>query len=413
MSVKIVISDKIFSSIFFRWLTITRPLSEFRIGGFSLREILKKLGYDVFYSLSNIYLENYLARKFNIGSSSDIVRGDIIYLNTGLIGSFKGINFLIKNILDHSSENETIFYYNNDIIAIYSPDGSSNVIERIDLLNARSVNLALKNIYLINYPWEFNDISEEIIRDNLEYFLSYMGFDEYMKGVYIKGSVDISPKAILNASYGPIIINRAKSIEPGSIINGYTIIREGSYILGGKISESIIGPVSKIGAEVSSSIIDGYSNMQHHGYLGHSYIGEWVNIGAGTVFSDLKNTYGTVRVEWVGKRYDTGLIKVGSFVGDHVKIAINSTIFSGKIIGSFSHIYGLVYDNIPPFTIWNGYNRKLFEFKPDKAIDVADRMYRRRGFKVIKYEKELINHMFKATENDRLEYNVLKGNFIP
>jgi len=413
MNVKIVISDKIFSSIFFRWLTMTRPLSEFRIGGYSLREMLEKLGYRIFYNLSNIYLEKYLTKKFNLRPSSDINRGDVVYLNIGVTGSFGNINFLIKNILNYSGEKETVFYYNNDILAVYFPDGSSSVIEDIDLLKTKSVSINSNNIFLIKYPWEFSDISEEIIRDNVEYLLNYMNFDEYMKGVYIRGDVDISPRTNLNPASGPIIIDKARFIDSGSNIKGYTVIREDSYILGGKIDKSVIGPVSKVGAEISASIIDGYSNMQHHGYLGYSYIGEWVNIGAGTVFSDLKNTYGNIRIKWAGKRYDTGLIKVGSFVGDHAKTAINTTIFSGKMIGPFSHLYGLVYDNIPPFTIWNGYNRKLYELKLDKAIDIADRMYRRRGFKITKYEKELINHIFKATENDRLEHNVIKEKFIP
>ena len=110
-----------------------------------------------------------------------------------------------------------------------------------------------------------------------------------------------------------------------------------------------IGETCKIGGEVEASIIESYTNKQHHGFLGHSWVGSWVNLGAGTSNSDLKNTYGEVRLEYPHRRVETGMQFLGCIIGDYAKSAINTSIFTGKIIGVSSMLYGFVGSNVPSF----------------------------------------------------------------
>src|SRR5262249_41021277 len=110
-----------------------------------------------------------------------------------------------------------------------------------------------------------------------------------------------------------------------------------------------LGHTTKIGGEIEASIVEPFSNKQHHGLLGRSYLGSWVNLGAGTCNSDLKNTYGTVNMEYQGRKVATGMQFVGAIVGDYSKSAINTGIFTGKVIGVCSMLYGFVTTNVPSF----------------------------------------------------------------
>jgi len=411
ITMRVVLGDKLFNDFFYRWLIYLRPLSEFRIGGFSLREILVYEGFEVYYDYSESLYEDYVARKFNVRRGRD-VKGDYIYLNMGILSPFNKYRELISMLYDYSYEKPTAFIYNDQLIGFYIPSSKPDEVE-FDIADMKKVKLdSINYLYLNYYPWEIPELSSYLIKISKNYIVEKFQFDKFMNGVYIRGDPGIPRKVSFDYREGPIFIYNAKEMWDWTIIKGPTLIREDTMLLGGRVIESVIGPVCKIGGEVSNSLINGYSNMQHHGYIGHSYIGEWVNIGAGTVFSDLKNTYGEVKVEWMGKRYNTGNIKVGSYVGDHVKIAINSSIYAGKYIGVFSHVYGLAYKNIPPFTIWNGYVREFYELNYDKAIDILKRMYSRRDVSMLDIEAEVIQSIFNATKIYRDEVDVSRGSFV-
>ena len=124
-----------------------------------------------------------------------------------------------------------------------------------------------------------------------------------------------------------------------------------------------IGARAKIGGEIEASIVEPLSNKQHHGFLGHSYVGSWVNLGAGTSNSDLKNTYGSVTMDYGGRRVPSGMQLVGCFIGDYAKTAVNTGIFTGKAIGVCSMAYGFVTTNVPGFT---NYARSLGQVTRDR-----------------------------------------------
>jgi len=174
------------------------------------------------------------------------------------------------------------------------------------------------------------------------------------KNIYISSSSKISPGCILDASDGPIIIDDEVFIDIGALIKGNTYIGKNSIINpGAKLRGNIsIGPCCKIGGEIEDTIFHGYSNKQHDGYLGHSYIGEWVNLGANTNNSDLKNNYSNVKFKIGEKEIDTEQMFAGCMVGDYVKTGISTMINTGTYIGLGANVFGAGFQNkfIPSFS---------------------------------------------------------------
>jgi UDP-N-acetylglucosamine diphosphorylase / glucose-1-phosphate thymidylyltransferase / UDP-N-acetylgalactosamine diphosphorylase / glucosamine-1-phosphate N-acetyltransferase / galactosamine-1-phosphate N-acetyltransferase len=156
------------------------------------------------------------------------------------------------------------------------------------------------------------------------------------KNVFVAKGVTIHPMVVLDAANGPIYIDEGAEIHPFTRIEGPCYIGKKSILLGTKCREGMsIGPMCRVGGEVEESIIHGYSNKYHDGFLGHAYVGEWVNLGALTTNSDLKNDYGNVSVMLDGKNpIDTGSTKVGSLIGDHTKTSIGTLFNTGSVVGA-------------------------------------------------------------------------------
>jgi UDP-N-acetylglucosamine diphosphorylase/glucosamine-1-phosphate N-acetyltransferase len=158
------------------------------------------------------------------------------------------------------------------------------------------------------------------------------------KDVYVAPGVLIHPMVVIDAEHGPVYIDEGAQIQPFSRIEGPCYIGKKSILLGAKCREgNSIGPYCRLGGEVEESVIQGYSNKYHDGFLGHAYVGEWVNLGALTTNSDLKNDYSTVSVMLDGKHsIDTGSTKVGSLIGDHTKTSIGVLFNTGSVIGAMA-----------------------------------------------------------------------------
>lgn len=158
--------------------------------------------------------------------------------------------------------------------------------------------------------------------------------------VYIAPGVTVHPMVVLDAEHGPIYIDEGAEIHPFTRIEGPCFIGRNSILLGAKCREgNSIGPMCRVGGEVEESIIQGYSNKYHDGFLGHAYVGEWVNLGALTTNSDLKNDYSSVEVSLDGHTpIDTGSTKVGSLIGDHTKTSIGTLFNTGSYVGAMTLI---------------------------------------------------------------------------
>ena len=153
--------------------------------------------------------------------------------------------------------------------------------------------------------------------------------------VYIGEGAEIHPFVCIDTNHGPVTLEAGVEVHPFTRIEGPCYVGEKSILLGAKVREGCsIGPMCRIGGEVEESIIHGYSNKYHDGFLGHAYVGEWVNLGALTTNSDLKNDYTNVSLKMGGKMVDTGSTKVGSFIGDHVKTSIGTLLNTGTVVGT-------------------------------------------------------------------------------
>ena len=160
--------------------------------------------------------------------------------------------------------------------------------------------------------------------------------------VYVAPGARVHPLVVIDAEHGPVYIDEGAEIHPFTRIEGPCYIGKKSILLGAKCREgSSIGPMCRVGGEVEESIIHGYSNKYHDGFLGHAYVGEWVNLGALTTNSDLKNDYSNVTITLDGKTWiDTGSTKVGSLIGDHTKTSIGTLLNTGAYVGAMALIAG-------------------------------------------------------------------------
>ncbi len=222
--------------------------------------------------------------------------------------------------------------------------GNLSFTELVNKLRKEDKVAEVSGFKLFKYPWELVIENTEILKEDLfervkgeesrglPSNVSVIG-DE--KLVFVSEGVEIEPYVVFNVKAGPVFIDKNVYIQAGARIEGPTYIGEDTIVIGGaQIREgSNIGPVCRVGGELEESVIHGYTNKYHYGFIGHAYVGEWVNLGAGTTNSDLKNTYGTVKVTVRGKPMDTGLLKVGCTIGDMAKTSIGVLIYTGKKIG--------------------------------------------------------------------------------
>jgi UDP-N-acetylglucosamine diphosphorylase/glucosamine-1-phosphate N-acetyltransferase len=272
----------------------------------------------------------------------------------------------------------------------------------------------------VNYIWDFVKLNGGQIETDFLNFSS--DFDRNDKAIedltnvgcliYSPGHVRVAPSAridgqtVLDARNGPIIISDNVKIYSHSRIEGPCFIGVDTQIVGAKVREGCsFGPNCRIGGEVEESIFQGYSNKYHEGFLGHAFLGEWVNLGALTTNSDLKNNYGSIKVDIGIGIMETGEMKIGSFIGDHVKTGIGTLLNTGISIGFGSNVFGggLISEKyIPPF-IWGG-NQGYFEYRLDKALETAGTAMSRRGEDLTTVCATVFKSIFESTNEKRKKF---------
>jgi UDP-N-acetylglucosamine diphosphorylase/glucosamine-1-phosphate N-acetyltransferase len=264
----------------------------------------------------------------------------------------------------------------------------------------------------IRYPWDLVHHNPEQIKKDFAFFNrggQILGkiypnvtlLDE--KNIYIAAGAKIKPGVVLDAEDGPIYIDEGATIMANASLQGPLFVGAKSAIkMGAKIYEGTsIGEVCKIGGEVEESIIHSYSNKQHEGFLGHAYLGQWVNLGADTNNSDLKNNYGTVKVYVDGEMVDSGSLFVGLTMGDHAKCGINTMFNTGTVVGVMSNVFGAGYPDkfIPSFT-WGGIE-SMETYEIDKALEVTRRVMARRKMALSAAQEKMLRQVFEMTASER------------
>ena len=192
----------------------------------------------------------------------------------------------------------------------------------------------------------------------------------------------VEPGVVFDVRHGAIVLEQHVYVRAGARLDGPLYVGPGSELLGGPIGSSAIGPRCKVRGEVTSSVFLGYANKAHEGFLGHSVIGRWANLGAGTTTSNLKNTYGAIRLETPDTRIETGRQFLGSLVGDHAKTAIGTLFSTGSVVGVGANVFGApgVPKTIPAFAWGLGGERQSLDgflttarrVMPRRAVEVTD-----------------------------------------
>jgi UDP-N-acetylglucosamine diphosphorylase/glucosamine-1-phosphate N-acetyltransferase len=209
---------------------------------------------------------------------------------------------------------------------------------------------------------------------------------------------------VLYLDDGPVYVGNNVTIRGYSTIRGPCSIADGSVLDGAKLTHSSIGPRCRLSGEIEQTIFQGYANKQHEGFLGHSFIGEWVNLGAGTTNSDLKNNYKEVKVHQAGKSRATGSLKVGCFVGDHTKTGIGTLINTGSLFGSFCNLLGgKVSPAYLPAFVWDTGTR-YSEYRIDNALETARVVMERRGVTLTPALEQAIRYAFSSTAREREDF---------
>jgi UDP-N-acetylglucosamine diphosphorylase/glucosamine-1-phosphate N-acetyltransferase len=200
--------------------------------------------------------------------------------------------------------------------------------------------------------------------------------------VYLEGGAKLEPYVVLDASAGPILVRAGATIRAFTRLVGPCAIDGHTTILGDRVSGCSIGSGCMIRGEISDTIVIGNANKAHEGFVGHSVLGRWVNLGAGTTTSNLKNTYGSVSLATTDGMRDTGQIKLGSFLGDHVKTGIGLRLTTGTVIGAGSSLHGAAMPpkHVPPFSWGEGATLGCYDL--DKFLTTAGRAMDRRGAKL-------------------------------
>ena len=258
-------------------------------------------------------------------------------------------------------------------------------------------------IRLLNYPHDVVRENLDTFGENMDHRLSAGQYNEIAEGVFVSGDVTVSDFVVTNTTKGPIIIEDGSVIGPFCFLRGPVHIGRNCRINEHSAikDEVSTGHTIKIGGEVESSIIEDYSNKQHHGFLGHSYLGSWINLGAGTCNSDLKNTYGNVNMVYDGERVSTGMQFIGCIMGDYAKTAINTSIFTGKLIGPGSMLYGFVTTNVPAFVNYARSFGQVTESPPGILELTQKRMFARRNVPQRPADIQLIHDLYELTRDQR------------
>ncbi len=378
-------------------LTFTRPVCEVRSGILTIKEKWEKhLNVKMSY-----FTQDYLQVKYklNIEEENILISGSVIP------------NISLLNDLENLNLNEALVK-NGKIIAVKLEQQSVSSFDYTDI-NKYNKKDYKKDIIEITWPWDIFRLNGENIKSDFDLLtkgrksakLSTTNNVLGKENIFIEEGAKIE-FTTLNANTGPIYIGKDTEIMESSVIRGPFALCDHSTL---KISAKIygpttIGPYSKVGGEVNNSVIFGYSNKAHDGFLGNSVIGEWCNLGADTNNSNLKNNYAEVRV-WnyeTGRFIQTGLQFCGLIMGDHSKCAINTMFNTGTVVGVNANIFGEGFPrNFVPSFSWGGAHG-FTVYGINKAFEVAEKVMERRNIKLDEVEQDIIKEIFERTSKYRL-----------
>ena len=385
-------------------LTFTRPVADIRIGILTIRE-----KWDRYLKTSTSSLtEKYLSTKYPMVKESN---------NVLINGSVLPTPELVKAIKELKPDQALVCkdYIIAQNVIEKNLDELDNIDQTIGEENERNEADALHEIEYtlphikINYPWDIFAMNRQAIEDDFTLITHGRKSEKLSDSNKLIGKENIFVEAgakiecaTINASNGPVYIGKDAEIMEGCLVRGpFAILDNAILKMGAKIyGPTTIGPHSKVGGEVNNSVIFGYSNKVHEGFLGHSVLGEWCNIGADSNNSNLKNTYDEIKA-WnypQEKFIPTGLQFCGLIMGDYSKCGINTMFNTGTVVGVNANIIGHGFQRnfIPSFS-WGNSFVGYTTFDLGKAFDVAERVYKRRELDFNSVDKDILQSIYNLT----------------
>lgn len=373
-------------------LTYTKPVADLRIGILTIREKWETyLGFT-----TTTLTEDYLEEKFPMVEMEQ---------NIMINASFLPTLSLAKKIMG-LKENQAIFK-DEEVIAFFTADTQ----ETVDFDNYEQFEFDLEVLQIKN-TWDLFSLNDHAIKADFDLITEGRISQPIPEGVRFLNQENIFIEegaeilfSVLNASKGPIYIGKDALVMEGSLIRGpfsmgeHAVVKMGAKIYGA----TTIGPYCTVGGEINNSILSGYSNKGHDGFLGNSVLGEWCNIGADTNNSNLKNNYSEVRL-WNYETENfakTGLQFCGLIMGDHSKCAINTMFNTGTVVGVSANIYGSNFPRnfIPSFS-WGG-AAGFSTYQLDKVNETVTLVMKRKGVDFDQKEQRILAHIFEITKKYR------------
>ena len=354
---------------------------------------------------SRKYIAPYLTEKFPKAAINMLAEGEYIFFNSRVVFKTEELKAITKLF---KKENNTAILQNKVIIAfhltkekvqqykeIVNPD-DDNLISYADVEWLGLNKIESDSYRLINYPSDLILYNEEQL--NYDLSLAMKG----KKKLQLGKKCSIGKNVVFDTSAGRILIGDNTTIEPFVYIKGPVYIGEGSTIRAGS---QLYGPLRiggncKVSGEITCSILHSYVNKQHYGFLGHSYLCEWVNLGAGTTTSNLKNNYSKIVLNINDEKINTNSIFLGSIIGDHTKTGIQTMLNTGTMVGISSNLYGAGYHNkrINSFSWEDASNKEVISYEIEKAISTARISMSRRNVNITEAYEKMLRYVYESKD---------------
>ncbi len=382
-------------------LTFTRPICELRVGILTIREKWEK-HLD---AVGSYITQDFLSEKFPIH-----IEEDNIIINSTVLPTPKLLK-LIKQL----APNEAILDGDELLAARLTREQFDSLIDDTGITELEGIDVSNDTglIRRVLRPYDLFTYNDVELRNDFAILtkgrqsapLSDTNTIINPLEIFLEEGASVEC-AILNATTGPIYVGKDATIMEGSIVRGALAMCEGAVLkLGTKIyGATTIGPYSKVGGEVSNSILTGYSSKGHEGYLGNSVLGEWCNLGADTNTSNLKNNYDEVKLwSYEDQKFaKTGLQFCGLIMGDHSKTGINTMFNTGTVVGVNANIFGSGYPrNYIPSYSWGGASG-FKTYLINKSLDTAEKVMARRDVPLTNEDRVILEHIFLDTSKYRI-----------
>ena len=400
-----------------RPLVYFRPTFNLRCGILSLKEKVQYAYPKAEVTLhSRSYLADYMRLRNPGHAVNEITAKDCLFINGRAIVDEHFVKMIPLN-----GESDVVYVQEDKVVAARVGGQKLKTLKShlngiFSISDFDGLRVQQVDVKMISYPWDLIKHNGDQLRSDYELLkrrrrkknpntAKHPGvYILNSKNVFIGDGTVIKPGVVIDAEEGPVYIGKNVHVMSFSTIIGPAYIGDGSIVkVGAKIYHNCsIGPVCKVGGEIEETILHSYSNKQHDGFLGHSYLGAWVNCGAGTVTSDLKNNYSSVKVYVNGEPVDSGMQFVGVTIGDHSKTAINSTFNTGTVIGVSSNVFGTGFPPkyVPSFS-WGAAGETFTTYNIEKALNVAGKVMIRRDIKLSEQEEKLFRKIFDLTSDER------------